>query len=439
MEDAHFARLLFATSLAFHIVFAMIGMAMPLLMVLAEVKHRRTGDPQWLGLAKLWGKGTAVLFAIGAVSGTVLSFELGLLFPRFMAQAGALIGIPFSLEGFAFFTEAIFLGIYLYGRDRVSPRLHLFSGVVVAVSGAASSLFVTLVNAWMNTPPPGTRFEGDVLVGGSTFDALWTTAAPHEVLHMLAAGYVSTALAVAAVHAALLLKLRRGPGTPPSEILDRHRKAFGLSLALAVPFALAQPLIGHHAAQVVAEHQPMKLAAMEGHFETGPRAPLSIGGWPDYEAEIMRWGLEIPGGLSFLAFNDPDAVVKGLREIPKADWPHPVVHVCFQIMVMTGGAMALLAVLAISLARSRGLERTWFLRLVVLCGPLGFIATEAGWVTTEVGRQPWVVYGLIRTHDTVTTMPGLHVPFVLFTALYLALAWAVVMLMRAYFRRSLEK
>lgn len=296
MDEFLFARAQMAISLAFHIVFASVGIAMPVLMVAAEVLHYRTRDAAWLKLAHAWAKGTAVLFAIGAVSGTVLSFDLGLLFPGFMKHAGAIVGLPFSLEGFAFFTEAIFLGIYLYGWDRVSRRMHVAAGVIVALFGMASAVFVLIVNAWMNAPrgfelaPDGTLAAIDPLAAmGSPFVL-------HEVLHMLLAAYVATGFAAAGVHAWVLL--RRGER-------DIHRKALGLALAMAVPCALAQPLVGHMAGEAVARHQPMKLAAMEGQYRTEAGAPLRIGGILDHDARETRFAIEIPHGLSILAHRDP--------------------------------------------------------------------------------------------------------------------------------------
>lgn len=402
VTEALFARGQMAYSLAFHIVFAAVGIAMPLLMVLAEVQWLRTRDAQYLELAKRWLKGTAVFFAVGAVSGTVLSFELGLLFPRFMEHAGAVIGMPFSLEGFAFFTEAIFLGLYFYGWKQLKPWVHVACGVVVALSGALSSLFVTLVNAWMNTP---------CCLEGGDIDPLRAMATPfafHEVVHGTLAAYMATAFAVAAIHAWQLLR-----GRSPSPEL--HAKALGLALCVGLPVALVQPLVGHHAGQVVAVHQPMKLAAMEGHEKTSARAPLHVG------------PLELPGGLSLLAFNDVDAVVKGLEEIPEADRPHPVVRWSWQVMVGLGSlAMGYAALTAWLVFRRRAVpvDRRW-LWATVLLGPAGLIALEAGWVVTEVGRQPWIIYGVMRTVDAVTPVTGLWAPFVGFAVVYAGLAVVV--------------
>src|SRR5689334_7641381 len=276
--DLLFARWQMGLSLAFHIVFAVIGMAMPLMMVVAEVAWRRTGRPEYLALVKRWAKGTAILFAVGAVSGTVLSFELGLLWPRFMEFAGPIIGMPFSLEGFAFFTEAIFLGIYLYGWDRISARAHLWAGVAVAVSGTASGVFVVIANAWMNAP---TGFE---LVNGQAVNvdpiaAMANAAALSQTLHMTLAAYAATGFAVAGIHAFLLLK-------DPANAF--HRRALEIALIVGAPAAVLQPISGDFSARHIAVHQPVKLAAAEALFRTQAGAPLTIGGWPDMRSEERR-------------------------------------------------------------------------------------------------------------------------------------------------------
>jgi cytochrome bd ubiquinol oxidase subunit I len=429
MSDLLAARSQMAMSLAFHIIFAVVGIGMPVLMVVAEQRYRRTGDPICLELAKRWAKGAAILFAVGAVSGTVLSFELGLLWPGFMEFAGPLIGMPFSLEGFAFFTEAIFLGIYLYGWDRISPRAHLWAGIMVAVSGAASGIFVVIANAWMNAP---TGFE---VVNGRVANVdpiagMLNPMAFQQTLHMVLASYAATGLAVAGIHAFLLL-------------IDRHnafhRRALSVALLVGAPAAVLQPISGDLSGRTVAEYQPAKLAAMESHFETGRRAPLVIGGWPDMETGQTRYAILIPGGLSFLAFHDVDAEVQGLDHVPRADWPNvPIVHTAFQVMVGLGTFMALVGVWAGVLAfrRRDPCASTWFLRALSLAAPMGFIAIEAGWTVTEVGRQPWIVHGVLRTADAVTPMPGLIVPFLGFTALYCFLGVIVAWLLYRQIIRS---
>lgn len=423
MDDILAARSQMAMSLAFHIIFAAIGIAMPLLMVIAEWRWLKTGQEVYLTLTKRWAKGTAILFAVGAVSGTVLSFELGLLFPTFMEYAGPIFGMPFSLEGFAFFTEAIFLGIYLYGWDRISRRLHLFSGVMVAFSGMMSGVFVVLANAWMNSPTGFDIVNGQA-VNIDPIKAALSPMAFTQVLHMTIAAYAATGFLVAGIHAFMLLRDREN---------IFHRKALGIALTVGGITAFLMPLTGDLSAKAVAKYQPVKLAAMEGQFKTEKAAPLRIGGIPDEEARETRYSIDIPYLLSFLAFGDPNAEVKGLDEFPSEDHPPvAIVHFAFQIMVGLGTAMMLVSLWAAFLwwRNKRNLpQNKWLLRSLVLLAPAGMIAIEAGWTVTEVGRQPWIIYGVMRTKDAVTPMPGLVVPFLFFTALYILLAIAVAWLL----------
>ena len=429
MSDLDAARFQMGMSLAFHIVFAVVGIAMPVLMVLAERRWWQTGDPVHLDLAKRWARGTAILFAVGAVSGTVLSFELGLLWPGFMRFAGPIIGMPFSLEGFAFFTEAIFLGIYLYGWDKVSPRAHWLAGVVVAVSGALSGIFVVIANAWMNTPVGFDLVDGRP-VNVRPLAALGNPAALHQVIHMTLAAYTATGFAVAGVHAWLMLRGRRA---------TFHRHALSIALLVGAPAALLQPLSGHFSAGSVARHQPAKLAAMEALFETRAAAPMTIGGWPDMDARRTRFGIEAPYALSLLAFNDPRATVQGLDAFPREDWPNvPAVHWSFQAMVACGLYLAIVSLWAAWLARKKADlgTRRGFLWAVVLGSPLGFIAVEAGWMVTELGRQPWVISGVLRTADAVTPMPGQLFRTGLFALIYVFLAVVVAVLLYRQIVRS---
>ncbi|HEX6814725.1 MAG TPA: cytochrome ubiquinol oxidase subunit I [Gemmatimonadaceae bacterium] len=422
MGDVLAARSQMAVSLGFHILFAVVGIAMPVLMIIAEARWRRTGDAMYLELARRWAKGTAILFAVGAVSGTVLSFELGLLWPGFMRFAGAIIGMPFSLEGFAFFAEAIFLGVYLYGWQRISPRAHIAAGALVAVSGAASALFVVIANAWMNSPV-GFRLQNGAPVDVDPIAAMLTPAAFPEVLHMLLAAYAATGFAVAGIHGFMLLRDPRNAF---------HRRALVVALIVGVPAAIVQPIAGDISARYVARWQPPKLAAMEGQFRTQSGAPLRIGGIPDVAAQRTRWAIEIPDGLSLLAFHDPHALVRGLDAVPRRDWPPvPIVHVAFQIMVALGTYLALLGVwVVIETLRRRDLAANrWLMRAVAVASPMGFLCIEAGWTVTEVGRQPWVIYGVMRTADSVTPMPGLIVPFLVISALYCFLGVVVVWLL----------
>jgi cytochrome bd ubiquinol oxidase subunit I len=430
MPDILAARSQMAMSLAFHIVFACVGIAMPLLMVIAEVLHLKTGDKVYMTLVRRWAVGTAIMFAVGAVSGTVLSFELGLLWPRFMKWAGAIIGMPFSLEGFAFFTEAIFLGIYMYGWDRLSPRAHIAAGALVALSGLFSGIFVVIANSWMNSP------VGFSLVGGQPANidpiaVLTNRAALHATIHMTIAAYAAAGFAVAGIHAFMLVRDRGNPF---------HRRGLGIALAVGAVAALVQPFSGDLSAREVARLQPIKLAAFEGLFETRRGAPLAIGGIPDVKTRTLRFAIELPDMLSIMAYHDPHALVRGLDSFPQRNWPSPLiaVHLAFQVMVGAGFALAALAVWAgLLLWRRRTIyESDWFLYSLAAALPLGFIAVEAGWVVTEVGRQPWVIYGILRTADAVTPMTRLVIPFVLFTMLYLFLAVTVATMLWRQVMRS---
>ena len=421
LTDLFAARAQMAVSLAFHIVFASIGMGLPVLIVFSEWQWLRTDRKVYRRITRAWAKALAIFFAVGAVSGTVLSFELGLLWPEFMEVAGPLIGLPFSLEGFAFFTEAIFLGIYLYGWGRVPPKAHLAAAIMVALSGTASALFVLSVNGWMNAP---TGF--DPSAGEFSIDPIAAMANPFwlaNTAHMVLAAYTATGFGVAGIHA---WRLRSDPQN------EYHRKALRIALSFAAVTALLQPLSGDVTARVVAEHQPVKLAAMEAHFETKACSPLILGGIPDEEAREVRWGLEIPCGLSLLTERDPGAVVQGLEEFPEELWPPvTVVHLAFQVMVAIGTFLAAIGAWGLfGMWRKKSIhESRFYLLLLMAAGPLAFVAIQAGWVVTEVGRQPWIIYGIMKTSEAVTPMPGLIVPFTVFTGLYMLLTVVVVLLL----------
>jgi cytochrome d ubiquinol oxidase subunit I len=415
MTDLLAARTQMAMSLGFHIVFAAIGIAMPVLMAAAEWRWLTRGDRDGLTLAQRWSKGTAILFAVGAVSGTVLSFELGLLWPKFMDRAGPSIGPLFALEGFAFFTEAIFMGIYLYGWSRIAPRLHFVSGLIVAVSGVASAFFVISVNAWMNIPTG----LGPMREAIDPFAPMWHPAAWHEFGHMLLAAFAATGFLVAGIHAWLLLR------DPQSRL---HRLALTIALVIGGIPALLQPLSGDLIARAVAVHQPAKLAAMEALFVTAAGADFVLGGIPDARTGAIPYGVHIPHGLSLLLHGDPNAEVTGLDQFPPENWPPvAVVHTAFQLMVACGMLMAAMALWS----GWRALKRTGIeddrrlLYALIATAPLGLLAIEAGWVVTEVGRQPWIIYNVMRTSEAVTPMPGLWIPMATFSLLYLVLAGVV--------------
>ncbi|MDB5105515.1 MAG: cytochrome bd-type quinol oxidase subunit 1 [Fibrobacteres bacterium] len=427
MEDLLAARSQMAVSLGFHIVFASIGMAMPFLMAISHFRWLRTGNPVYRDLTKAWSRGVAIFFATGAVSGTALSFELGLLWPRFMEHAGPIIGMPFSWEGTAFFLEAIALGLFLYGWNRLSPWIHWSVGVAVGVTGILSGVFVVCANAWMNSPA-GFAWVGGQAVDIDPFRAMFNPAWKSQALHMTLAAFEATGFAVGGLHALLLLRR-------PSSAF--HREAFKIALLIGSIAALVQPLSGDRLAKGTAVRQPVKLAAMEAHFHTERGASLILGGVPDAEGKRVRYAIRLPYLLSFLAHGDFQAEVKGLEEFPVGDWPPlMIVHGAFQVMVGAGSALAALglAFLFLSWKRPALLADKRFLLAAALATPLGFVALEAGWTVTEVGRQPWIIYGIMRTRDALTPMPGLVYPFLIFSAVYLFLAVVVSWLLLRHIR-----
>jgi cytochrome d ubiquinol oxidase subunit I len=410
------------TSLGFHIVFAALGVGLPLLLLIAEGLALRSGEEVWLRLARRWAGAFGILFAIGAVSGTVLSFELGLLWPGFMKFAGGIIGLPFSMEGFAFFIEAIFLGMYLYGWERLSPLQHWLCTIPLSVSGAASAWFVVTANAWMNSPA-GFRLVGGRVTDVHPLQAIFNQGTPIETVHTMLSCYLATGFAVAAVYAVGILRGRRGA---------IYRRGLVLGMAMGSVVAPLMIVTGVINARWVADHQPVKLAAMEGQFQTEAGAPLRIGGIPDPGAHRTQLAIEIPGGLSFLAYGDPGATVRGLDSFPRDQRPDPrPVHVSFQVMVASGFALLLVAAWFVLLAwRRRAIPTTtWLLRAIAAGGVLGFVAMEAGWMVTEIGRQPWIIYGVVRTSQAITPAPGLVISFLASTAIYIGLALALVLLL----------
>ena len=422
MNNLIAARSQMGMSLAFHIIFATIGVALPLMMTISEWLGRLTGDPAYILLAKRWAKGTGILLAVGAVSGTVLSFELGLLWPRFMQFAGDMIGMPFSLEGFAFFTEAIFLGIYVYGWDRIPGWFHVLSGFIVATSGAASAIFVTLVNGWMNTPA-GFEIANGKFVNIRPFVAMFNPAGIPEGVHMLLAAYTAAGFATAGIHGLLLLQ--RGANR-------FDEVAIGIALLVGGTAVLLQSISGDALARMVAVYQPMKLASLEGQFQTESGAPLRIGGIPFPDEKETKFAIEIPHGLSILAYHTPNALIRGLDQEPRSDWPNVrIVHICFQIMVGCGSILSLFAFAAgwYAWRKPPFTKHIPLVRALVWLSPLGYVALEAGWMVTELGRQPWTIYQIMRTRDAVTSMPNICITFALMTVLYLILGIIVAWLL----------
>ena len=421
------AREQMALSLGWHIVLACFGVGMPALTLFAEWRGYRSGDPHYRLLARRWAKAMGVLFAVGAVSGTILSFEMGLLWPGLMGTYGELIGLPFAMEGIAFFIEAIFLGIYLYGWDRLPPRPHLWSGVPVLVAGVASAFFVVTANAWMNQPRGFDLVDGK-LTNVDPWAAMFNPATPPQTVHMILAAFMVSGFGLASVYAVAMLRGRR----------DRyHQLGFLIPFVAAAAITPVQIGVGDWAAHFVAHYQPTKLAAMEGVYHTERGVPLHIGGIA--VDGKLRYAIEIPDGLSLLAHWDPDAEVQGLDQVKPVDRPPVnVVHLAFQTMVGLGfGLLGLGAWFAIVWRRHRDLPRSvWFYRAAAVSGAAAVAALECGWVTTEVGRQPWVVYGRLRTTDAVNTAPGLWIGLLVVAAVYVVMTIATVYVLRRLARST---
>jgi cytochrome d ubiquinol oxidase subunit I len=411
------------TSLSFHLFFAVLGVGLPLMMLVAEGMHLRTGDPEWRALARRWSKVFAVLFAVGAASGTIISFELGLLFPRFMAYAGGIIGLPFSLEGAAFFIEAIFVGVYLYGWNRLTPRAHWLSGFPIALSAVASAFFIVTANAWMNVPR-GFHIAGGRVTHVDPLAAMFNPAWATETSHMVLGAYLATAFGIASVYAVGMLRGRRD---------SYHRKAIAVALSMAAILAPLQLAAGDLLGRTVADHQPATLAAIEGVRHTERSAGLNIGGFPlpGHKDEVLN--VKVPHLLGLLAFDNPNAPVRGLDSFPKRDRTPlaPYVRLAFIGMVGIGTGLVMLG-LWYWVRRRRGTngpEDRPTLMALAAAGPAAFLANELGWLVSELGRQPWIVYGVFRTSSGITTAPGLGVTFTAFTLLYIGLTaltvWSV--------------
>jgi len=422
------AREQMALTLGSHIILASIGMSLPAMILYL---HRRglSGDDTALELAKRWSKVAGVLFAIGAVSGTVLSFELGLLWPGLMGQYGDVIGLAFALEGISFFAEAIFLGIYVYGWDRIPGPVHSLMLIPMIVSGVVGSFFVVSVNGWMNSPAGFDLVNGQV-ANVDPVAAILNGAAVIEFTHMFLAAYMVTGFSVAAIYAVGISKGRRD---------HHHWLGLIVPLAFAAIPTLAQPVVGHIAGQRVADEQPVKLAAMEGLGTTEAGAPLVLGG-VFRDGEIVG-GFEVPveGLASFLAQNDRRAELAGLDSVPPGDRPPVnVVRTAFQIMVALGTSLAALILWAAWRWRRRRHEfwlSRWFVRAIVMSGPAAIVAMETGWITTEVGRQPWIVQGVLLTNEAVTDAGYIWFTFLASAFLYLAMGVSALAVIRSMTRR----
>jgi cytochrome bd ubiquinol oxidase subunit I len=424
------ARQQMAITLGFHIILVPFGVAFTFLMLLANYRGIRRRDADAMLLARRWSMVAAVLFAVGAVSGTVLSFELGLLWPRLMGRFGAAYGIPFAVEGIFFFLEAIFVAIYIYGWRRLRPWPHFWTGVPVVLSGVGGTLSVVAANGWMNLPGGFSLANGQV-VDVRPLAVFFNRAFWYESLHMLLAAYIVAGFMVAGVYAAGMLKGRR----------DRyHRVGFLIPFVVAAAVMPAQIFVGDVIAREVFHKEPAKFAAIEALPTTGDHVPETLGGILRSDGQV-RYGLRLPSGASLLAGFSPSTRIRGLDAIPAEVRPRPelvsAVHLSFDVMV--GSAFLLLGLglwFALAWWRRRDLPRSrWFFRCAAVSGLLAVVSLETGWVVTEVGRQPWTVVGLLLTRDAVTTSGNIWLFFVGTMVLYAFIGVATVLVLRLVRRR----
>jgi cytochrome d ubiquinol oxidase subunit I len=416
------ARQMQALSFSVHIPLVCFGIAFPVMMLFAEWLGVRSGDPMFTTLARRWSRVVLALFAVGVITGTILSFEMGLLWPNFTATFGSVFGLGFAIEGFSFFLEAIFIGIYTYGWSRLSPRMHLLSGIPVVITGFTGSFMVIAVNAWMNHPT-GFRLVAGRVVDVNPLKALFANSLLWpELIHMYIAGYLVTGFLVAGAYAFGRLRGRWG---------RYERAALTIPLTIACLAAPVQVLVGDWIARDIAIEQPIKLAAIEGLYRTTRGAPEHLLGW--YTDRQVRFGIAVPHMLSLLAFHSWNAEVKGLQTAPAGQRPPVnITRLSFQMMVAIGTLLALLGLfyVVVRIRRRRLPQTPWFYRAVVVAGPAATVALIAGWVTTEVGRQPWVVYGVMTTAQSVTAAGGIPIGYAALLLAYICVAIATAWILR---------
>jgi cytochrome bd ubiquinol oxidase subunit I len=424
------ARQMQTLSFTVHIPLVCFGISFPAMVLFCEWMGMRTGDPLYRTLARRWSRIVLALFAVGVITGTLLSFEMGLLWPNFTATFGSVFGLGFAIEGFSFFLEAIFIGIYAYGWDRLSPRRHFLSGIPIVITGFTGSLTVIAVNAWMNHPG-GFRLIGGKVVDVNPVKALFGNSMLwSELIHMYIAGYMVTGFLVAGAYAFGRLRGRWG---------RYERVAMTIPLTIACLAAPVQVLVGDWIARVIAVQQPIKLAAIEGLYKTTRGASEHVLGW--YTNGQIKFGIAIPHLLSLLAFHSWDAQVTGLQDVPPSQRPPiNITRLSFQTMVGIGTLLALLGVFYVFVRVRRGRLplSDWFYRAVVLAGPAALVALIAGWVTTEVGRQPWVVYRVMTTAQSVTGAGGIPVGYGALLIVYIGVAGAITWILRRLAKLPLE-
>lgn len=426
-ESVFFSRVLTELTLSFHIIYATIGVGIPLMIMIAQWLGIKKQDEHYILLARRWTRGFVITVAVGVVTGTAIGLQLSLLWPNFMELAGNVIALPLFMETFAFFFEAIFLGIYLYTWDRFeNQKKHLLLLIPVAIGASFSAVFITIVNAFMNAPQGFDLVNGQ-LVNINPILAMFNPAMPTKVAHVLATAYMTSAFVLASIGAYRLLK---------GSNHVYHKKALFLTMKIGLIFSIAAAVIGDFSGKYLAEYQPEKLAAAEWHFETHEGAPLMLYGVLD-DGEV-KYALKIPYALSILAHNDPNAEVIGLNDFPEDEIPPLYIHYLFDGMVTIGmWMMALSLVYVVGVWMKWSFIRTrWYRWLIVFGGPLSMLAIELGWWFAEVGRQPWILRGIMKVEDAATTSGQVDLMLILFAGLYLILAIGSTVVLTRMFRKN---
>jgi cytochrome bd ubiquinol oxidase subunit I len=432
MDELVIARSLFGTTMAFHIIFATLGVGIPLMILVAEIMYQRTNDLDYSVMAKRWTKAFAVLLGVGIPTGTIAGVQLSLLWPGFMEVIGRVMALPFQIEIYAFFVEALFMSIYVYAANRIAPWMRIVSLVLVAIGGLASAVLITNVHAFEGTPAGFEMVNGEI-TNVDPWKAFFNPSFFVTAGHVALSAYVVGSFTIATVSAFKMLRTSFG-----SRIYKFHQKSLMICLLVGGVFSFFTAINGHESAQMLHEYQPEKLAAAEGLFETQTHAPLSIGGFTDPVEREVKWGIEIPWALSFLAGNSFDTEVIGLNDFPKEYWPPLFVHTLFNAMVGIGSLLILLSLIAYVWNKLLKKDRfpKWLMWSFVAGGPLSILAIEFGWIFACTGRQPWTIYRILSTEDSVTTSGNLAVLFVLFVSVYAILAVSVVLVLLYYFKRN---
>ncbi len=446
LDPVTLSRMLTGLTLFVHIVFASIGVGVPMMIALAEWRGVRKKDPHYTLLARRWARGFVISVAVGVVTGTAIGLQLSLLWPTFMRVAGQAIALPLFMETFAFFIEAIFLGIYLYTWDRFKkPMLHLLLLIPVAIGSSASAFFITTLNAFMNTPQ-GFTLKNGVFADFQPLVAMFNPATPTKVSHVLASSYTLSAGLLAGIAAFSLLKGRKNV---------YFKKALKLTVTASFIFAVSTAIIGDFSGKFLAHYQPEKLAAAEWHFETMERAPLIFGGVLGEDGQV-RYALKLPYALSILAGNSPKTTVIGLEEFPVDERPPLLIHYMFDLKVTIGVLLVLIPFLYLlrrwlprgknkgddlgeghPKGKGRGIGKgypKWLLLGIVALGPLAATAIELGWMFAEFGRQPWIVRGYMKVSEAATTSQSVGWMLILFVILYIVLCASCITVLIKLFK-----